>query len=185
MSRSAASGHYQIVSLRPSEGESLQHRIEGRREAHERAVAEAISFYRRIGISMIELTRRDFPMRCTSATSKGTGRKMTMFKVLELKGGGSTPAMEVGRGSSTREQAMAAVKTHPEDIQGIRSQPGRRLLVGAGCRRSAKMLDFRYRSQNAVNGPCSISPIKAEFSTQRAAQCGSGVMTAPWSGRSS
>jgi hypothetical protein len=37
---------------------------------------------------------------------------MTMFKVLELKGGGSTPAMEVGRGSSTREQAMAAVKTH-------------------------------------------------------------------------
>jgi hypothetical protein len=37
---------------------------------------------------------------------------MTMFKVLELKGSGSTPATEVGRGYSSREQAMAAVKTH-------------------------------------------------------------------------
>ena len=35
-----------------------------------------------------------------------------MFKVLELKGMGSTPATEVGRRYSTREEAMAAVKTH-------------------------------------------------------------------------
>jgi len=35
-----------------------------------------------------------------------------MFKVLELKGVYSTPATEAGRGYSTREQAMAAVKTH-------------------------------------------------------------------------
>jgi hypothetical protein len=37
---------------------------------------------------------------------------MTMFKVLELKSAGTSPAMEVGRGYATREQAMAAVKTH-------------------------------------------------------------------------
>jgi hypothetical protein len=37
---------------------------------------------------------------------------MTMFKVLELKGAGSTLAMEVGCGYSTREEAMAAVKKH-------------------------------------------------------------------------
>jgi hypothetical protein len=41
MSRSAASGHYQIVSLRPSEGESPQYRIKSRSEAHERVVAES------------------------------------------------------------------------------------------------------------------------------------------------
>jgi hypothetical protein len=35
-----------------------------------------------------------------------------MFKVLELKGMASTPASEVGRGYSTREEAMAAVKIH-------------------------------------------------------------------------
>lgn len=42
----------------------------------------------------------------------GTGGELTMFKVLELKGMGSTPATEVGRRYSTREEAMAAVKTH-------------------------------------------------------------------------
>jgi hypothetical protein len=35
-----------------------------------------------------------------------------MFKVLELKGVGSSPAAEVGRGYYTREQALAAVKAH-------------------------------------------------------------------------
>jgi hypothetical protein len=41
MSRSAASGHYEIVSLRPAEGESLQYRIKSRSESHERVVAES------------------------------------------------------------------------------------------------------------------------------------------------
>ncbi len=40
MSRSAAAGHYEIVSLRPAEGENLQYRIKSRSEAHERVVAE-------------------------------------------------------------------------------------------------------------------------------------------------
>ncbi|MGB7099448.1 MAG: hypothetical protein WBD95_11890 [Xanthobacteraceae bacterium] len=40
MSRSAARGHYEIVSLRPAEGESPQYRIKSRSEAHERVVAE-------------------------------------------------------------------------------------------------------------------------------------------------
>jgi hypothetical protein len=37
---------------------------------------------------------------------------MTMFKVLELKGVGLTPATEAGRGYFTRERAMAALKTY-------------------------------------------------------------------------
>lgn len=41
MSRWAAGGHYEIVSLRPSEGESPQYRIKSRSEAHERVVAES------------------------------------------------------------------------------------------------------------------------------------------------
>jgi hypothetical protein len=41
MSRSAASGHYEIVSLRPADGgQSPQYRIKSRSEAHERVVAE-------------------------------------------------------------------------------------------------------------------------------------------------
>jgi hypothetical protein len=39
-------------------------------------------------------------------------RTPLMFKILELKGPGSTQATEVGRRYSTREEAMAAVKTH-------------------------------------------------------------------------
>lgn len=35
-----------------------------------------------------------------------------MFKVLELKGGGPGAAAEVGRGYSTREKALAAIKMH-------------------------------------------------------------------------
>jgi len=35
-----------------------------------------------------------------------------MFKVLELKGVGSTPATEAGSGYSTRERVTAALKTH-------------------------------------------------------------------------
>ena len=38
--RSAATGHYEIVSLRPSEGASPQYRIKGKSEVHERVVAE-------------------------------------------------------------------------------------------------------------------------------------------------
>ena len=41
ISRAAASGHYQIVSLRPAEGDGLQYRIKSNSEAHERVVAEA------------------------------------------------------------------------------------------------------------------------------------------------
>ena len=40
MSRSAASGHYEILSLRPAEGGSPQYRIKSRSESHERVVAE-------------------------------------------------------------------------------------------------------------------------------------------------
>jgi hypothetical protein len=39
--RSAARGTYQIVSLRPSEGESTQYRIKSKSEAHERVVSES------------------------------------------------------------------------------------------------------------------------------------------------
>ena len=35
-----------------------------------------------------------------------------MFKILELKSAVSDPAREVGRGYSTREEALAAVKRH-------------------------------------------------------------------------
>jgi hypothetical protein len=40
MSRMAAGGQYEILSLRPSDGEVPQYRIKSRREAHERVVAE-------------------------------------------------------------------------------------------------------------------------------------------------
>ena len=40
MSRFAANGHYQIVSLRPADGEIPQYRIKSRHEPHERVVAE-------------------------------------------------------------------------------------------------------------------------------------------------
>jgi hypothetical protein len=42
----------------------------------------------------------------------GVGRKPIMFKVLELKGTNSAPAAQVGRGYPTREEALAAVRTH-------------------------------------------------------------------------
>jgi hypothetical protein len=35
-----------------------------------------------------------------------------MFKILELKSAVSAPAIEVGHGFSTREEALAAVKKH-------------------------------------------------------------------------
>ena len=35
-----------------------------------------------------------------------------MFKILELKGGKPTTAIEVGPGYATREKALAAVKMH-------------------------------------------------------------------------
>jgi hypothetical protein len=41
ISRSAASGHYEILSLRPAEGGSPQYRIKSRSESHERVVAES------------------------------------------------------------------------------------------------------------------------------------------------
>jgi hypothetical protein len=39
-------------------------------------------------------------------------RSPTMFKILELKNAVSAPASEVGRGFSTREEALVAVKKH-------------------------------------------------------------------------
>ena len=41
MSRSAANGPYEIVSLRPAEGGNPQYRIKSRSETHERVVAES------------------------------------------------------------------------------------------------------------------------------------------------
>lgn len=41
MLRLAARGHYQIVSLRPANGENPQYRIRSKSEAHERVVAES------------------------------------------------------------------------------------------------------------------------------------------------
>ncbi len=38
--RSAAKGTYQIVSLRPIEGDDTQYRIKSKSEAHERVVSE-------------------------------------------------------------------------------------------------------------------------------------------------
>lgn len=40
ISRFAANGHYEIVSLRPADGETPQYRIKSRHEPHERVVAE-------------------------------------------------------------------------------------------------------------------------------------------------
>jgi hypothetical protein len=39
--RSAARGHYEIVSLRPSDGDTPQYRIKSKSESHERVVAES------------------------------------------------------------------------------------------------------------------------------------------------
>jgi hypothetical protein len=39
--RSAATGHYEIVSLRPADGETPLYRIKSKSELHERVVAEA------------------------------------------------------------------------------------------------------------------------------------------------
>jgi hypothetical protein len=41
MSRLAARGDYQIVSLRPADGENPRYRIKSKNEAHERVVAES------------------------------------------------------------------------------------------------------------------------------------------------
>ena len=41
ISRFAANGHYEIVSLRPADGEIPQYRIKSRNEPHERVVAES------------------------------------------------------------------------------------------------------------------------------------------------
>jgi hypothetical protein len=40
ISRSAANGHYQIISLRPADGEIPQYRIKSLNESHERIVTE-------------------------------------------------------------------------------------------------------------------------------------------------
>jgi hypothetical protein len=40
ISRTAAQGHFEIVSLRPVEGDTPQYRIKNRSELHERVVAE-------------------------------------------------------------------------------------------------------------------------------------------------
>jgi hypothetical protein len=41
IARSAASGRYEIISLRPADGEALQYRIKSENEAYERVVAES------------------------------------------------------------------------------------------------------------------------------------------------
>lgn len=41
LSRSAAAGEYQIVSLRPADGETPHYRIKSRTETYERVVAES------------------------------------------------------------------------------------------------------------------------------------------------
>jgi hypothetical protein len=41
MGRSAASGHYEIVSLRPADGGYPQYRIKSKNESHERVVSES------------------------------------------------------------------------------------------------------------------------------------------------
>jgi hypothetical protein len=41
ISRFAANGHYQVVSLRPADGEVPQYQIKSRHEPHERVVAES------------------------------------------------------------------------------------------------------------------------------------------------
>jgi hypothetical protein len=40
ISRSAASGHYEIIGLRPSDGEVPQYRIKSSNEVHDRVVSE-------------------------------------------------------------------------------------------------------------------------------------------------
>jgi hypothetical protein len=40
VSRFAANGHYEVVSLRPTDGEIPQYTIKSRREPHERVVSE-------------------------------------------------------------------------------------------------------------------------------------------------
>lgn len=47
-----------------------------------------------------------------AANLKDPERMLTMFKILEFKGVDSAQATEVGHRYSTREEAMAAVKTH-------------------------------------------------------------------------
>lgn len=39
--RSAAIGHYQIISLRPASGDNPQYRVKSLSEAHERVVSES------------------------------------------------------------------------------------------------------------------------------------------------
>ena len=41
LSRSAARGHDEIVSLRPADGDNPQYRIKNRSESHERVVSES------------------------------------------------------------------------------------------------------------------------------------------------
>jgi hypothetical protein len=41
ISRSAAAGHYEIVSLRPADGGNPQYRVKSKSESHERVVSES------------------------------------------------------------------------------------------------------------------------------------------------
>jgi hypothetical protein len=50
--------------------------------------------------------------RAVATQPEGSGREPIMFKILELKSLATAPAAEVGRGYSTRELALAAVKMH-------------------------------------------------------------------------
>jgi hypothetical protein len=61
---------------------------------------------------MIENRDRRFSDAMQGAVNLGTRKETDMFKILENKGVDSAPAMEVGRGYSTRAAALAAVKSH-------------------------------------------------------------------------
>ena len=103
ISRIAAQGHFEIVSLRPVEGETPHYRI-------------------KIGATYTNAWLRRLTSSCLRSEARlieewrdignNDRRKLTMFKILELKNADSAVPAEVGHGYSTREQALAAVKKH-------------------------------------------------------------------------
>jgi hypothetical protein len=54
---------------------------------------------------------------------ESTEEMPTMFKVLELKGGSSGPAAQVGHEYATRVQAVAAVKSHLKSFKASGRNP--------------------------------------------------------------
>ena len=100
-----------------------------------------------------------------------------MFKILELKGGGPTAAVEVGHGYSTREKAVTAVKMYLKTFKGFRTQLRGELLMGSKLR-VYEMLDIGRLNKNWRR--CSAFQIEANFDRPDAPS-GSGAMTMRWS----